>query len=690
MTQPPPGFAALLLPGLLAAGTLTAQVSTRGDAAALLLNEWHTAGKAAGLAAITYENRDNRHSQLDTAQYPQLRVFQPDEKSGPPAGIAVALRPFPLVGNCSMAAPATQGGSLPRHYQMQPDGARFLMAQYLSNNLVIYPEHQDHDPGANGTGGWGDLYPANSACTLISQGSSLSDQPFLHAVLGAIAAFPPDTQKLLIEKRLLMPTVQALFRLSNRQVKAREDYLTGAAHPPVFDAAQLDEEKLVHLAQQTTPERIPPLVQLEVVEENDMQPGVHYFEDAKAAPRKLADTPVAVSRIVHAALPEKVMLVSAAKSGDLMGRPLKILWQVLQGDPARVKIETTSLNGTARLRVRWHPPRASAAGLTSHRVDIGVFATNGVSMSAPAFLSFYFPPSETRFEDENGRLLEVLHQSHNPHTGLPADSADPRWLDALFAISVGGDGLRSRLTERLLAEPERKALQQIWISLDNRRQETRRLEADPARKPQAEEALKRLAGETRLALEEKLPGERALTARAAVERVLDAIANFDDLYPSFQKELHRLAARSPKPGAEGAIRAEVARLTALGVLYEEASGNVLTQTPLEKLSPAERHSLRGLNLTLLSHALFPEILERSPDPAWVDPRLSLPKPWRDTHRYDDEGRHLGWQRHHDGRSTWFAADGKLLPEGPRQPEKALPLTYQATPQGRLIWRPAEG
>ncbi|HAL72431.1 MAG TPA: hypothetical protein DCP71_11725, partial [Verrucomicrobiales bacterium] len=147
-----------------------AQITSRTDAVGRLLNEWHQAGSAAGLADITYENRDGQHSPLEAGLYPQLQIFQPDAKSGPPVGPAVALRLKPTVGNCSMSAPADKGGSLPRMYQMDPSGQKFLMMQYLANNLMIYPEHQDHDIGANGVGGYGDLFPANNACAIISQG----------------------------------------------------------------------------------------------------------------------------------------------------------------------------------------------------------------------------------------------------------------------------------------------------------------------------------------------------------------------------------------------------------------------------------------------------------------------------------------------------------------------------------------
>jgi hypothetical protein len=671
-----------LLPVLLPAVLGQAQVSTRGDAVAGLLNAWFAEGSAAGLAALTYENRDGGHSPLDTAAYPQLQVFQHGPDTGPPTGPAVQLRPRPTFGNCSMAAPADQGGSLPRHYFSDPAGARFLAGQYLSNNLFLYPEHQDHDQGANGVGGYGDLLPANSPCLLVSQGSSLSDQPFLHALLAAAAALPPETQRRLIESRLLMPTLQALLRQSRVQTPA--DYFTAAAHPPVFDSATLDVERLVRLAHATTPERIPPLVQLEIREETEPRPGVHFFDDAKAAPRRLADTPVAIARVLHAAQPEYVLELSTAKSGDLQRRPLQLRWQVLQGDPARVRIDTVAGSGMARVRVRWQPPPTSAAGLRSHRIDVAVFAGNGISVSAPALVSFYLPPHEHRIEDAGGRVLEVHHQTHNPDLGLPLDAGDPRWRQALFALAAAGDGLRSRLLAPLLAETERTALQEHWRRLETRQQEVKALEADPARQSLAEEARRQLADETARALQASLPDGRQVRQR--IEQIFAALADFSDLYPSFQAELDALAARSPKAGAGVHVRAELARLVALGLLRRTDSGAVLPVSPADRLTAGERHGLRGLNLTLLSEVLFPEVLERSPAPAWSDVRLSRPKPWRDVHRYDEAGRHLGWLRHHDGRQTAFDAAGHVLPDGFERLEKSVPVVYEIDAEGRLIWR----
>ena len=71
----------------------------------------------------------------------------------------------------------------------------------------------------------------------------------------------------------------------------------------------------------------------------------------------------------------------------------------------------------------------------------------------------------------------------------------------------------------------------------------------------------------------------------------------------------------------------------------------------------------------------------------LDPRLTTPKPWRDVFRYDEAtGRRIGWIRHQAGRTHWFDAEGRLLPDGPKHPEKAVPVNYEGNAQGLLEWR----
>ena len=92
------------------------------------------------------------------------------------------------------------------------------------------------------------------------------------------------------------------------------------------------------------------------------------------------------------------MQVSAAETVDPNGRELGFEWRLLQGDPERVRIEPAADGRSARITLDWQEPfRISDDNpLTSARVDIGVFASNGVHDSAPAILSWYFPPEEAR------------------------------------------------------------------------------------------------------------------------------------------------------------------------------------------------------------------------------------------------------------------------------------------------------
>lgn len=429
-----------------ASGVAAQGITTRTDAVAKLLNEWFAAGTAAGLQAVTYENRDGQHSPLNTALYPQLQVHKATASD---VGAATQVRAVPTIGNCSMASAATQVGCLPRLYMMDPGGSRFLAQQYLSNNLFIYPEHEDYDIGANGVGGYGDMLPLNTPALIISKGSSYLDQPFVQAMLSTTAAFPPDTQKLLIEKRLLMPTLQSIFRRSNRMVQTPEDYFAGKAHPPVFDGTQIDEEKMVRMAHDMTPEKLPAVVVMQIVEETKIEAGKNYFELTGAYPWQIADSPVSIGRVLRGNEDVHSMLISLEKTLNPGKAPVQMRAVLLQGDPRFVRIET-GLKGAMRVSVRWQPPTITVTGIRSHRIDIGIFADNGLGISAPAIISFYMLPNEMHFYDEKGRVSEIHYQTHNPDFGLPPTETDPRWLKMLLACGLKDTSLRGRLVEQIL------------------------------------------------------------------------------------------------------------------------------------------------------------------------------------------------------------------------------------------------
>ncbi len=663
-------------------------ITTRTDSVGRLLNSWAKDKSAAGLKLIQYENRDGQHSPLNVAQYPGLKVFQPSEEdrnAGRDKGPAFSVRPEPTVGNCSMAAHPTAGGSLPRLYYTQAGGLTFANQQFLTNNLIVYPEHLDHDIGANGVGGWGDLYPTNSACMIISQGSSFTDQPFVNAALTTIAAFDPDVLTTLIRKRILMPTVQAIFRQSNKMVRSEAEYLTAKAHPAVFDSAQLDEEKMVIAAHSMTRAAIPPVVFVKVVTESQAKPGQNFFERSAITSEKLADTPSVIARVFRSNAAEREMVVSTAGSGDVMNRPSKLECRLLQGDPKLVTIESNGTDGQIRIRVKWHMPMITGTGIRSHRVDIGVFASNGVTTSAPAFITFYMLPNEVRSYDAQGRVQEIFYAAPNPDVGFPPSPSDLRWLEVFRSIASKGARIPAGLMEQAFSSAERASVGKLLAAFQPRQLAVESLKKDETKKEEAAKFETLLTQDVAAALTSPAPGDARITIRQMIDRAFDKVADHAALFTTLQRQIEQTAVDSGKPGAPAGLAAEVKRLIDLGVLIQDASGAVLTVHSPAQFSSGERHLLRCLNLLIMSEVLYPKALERSTAPAYVDPRLTSPKPWRDVFRYDAEGRPAGWVRYHQGRTHVFDPTGRILPQGAVSPDKAVGVTYREDGNGGLTF-----
>ena len=120
-----------------------------------------------------------------------------------------------------------------------------------------------------------------------------------------------------------------------------------------------------------------------MVEEDLGAEGVDYFGEGLS--EQLFDTPAAIARIWRSRACTRAMTVSAEETADPNGRPLSFEWRLLQGDPARVRITPAEDGRTARIEIDWHEPFPISKDnpIRSARVDIGVFANNGVHDSAP-------------------------------------------------------------------------------------------------------------------------------------------------------------------------------------------------------------------------------------------------------------------------------------------------------------------
>ncbi len=400
------------------------------------LAQWYAEGTAAGNFGDFYDNCDRDHSNMRRQQFPQLTFIEyaPEVANETGYGLQVSrLYNGVVLGNSSTARTAgPYWRSNPRAAYTSRGGAVTLSEQYASNHIYFYPEHRDHDPGHNGKGaddadpratGHGDVYAANTPYMVISQGSSGSDQAFLRAFACALAALRPEVKQKLIATGTIAPTLQQVFRRSNQQVKQPEDYLSGAAHPTVFDGSQLDVLKMVELAHDLTLETLPPVSRLDVITEDEFVLSRDCFDVGER--EKLFDTSAAVARVWRSTAGARSYVLSAEGSHDLAGKPLSFHWVLLRGNAEQVKIEPAGGGRQAKVTLRWQPRQPIAAGskMESNRIEIGLFADNGSQLSAPAFFCVNTLDNEERTYNDQGQPLSITYRGD----AEKGNYVDPAW-----------------------------------------------------------------------------------------------------------------------------------------------------------------------------------------------------------------------------------------------------------------------
>lgn len=391
------------------------------------LLDLYYSGQGAGNVGDLYDNRDQGHSELDLSKFPQVTRVQ----FGEGAGIASPGRPpgfnthfdsnLVVVGNSSTAMTGPQWRSLPRYMITHQGSIARLYQHYITNRLYVFPEHRDHDPEGgsidNPEGkGYGDLFPANTPYYLISQGSSGSDQAILEAVFQILAAFQPETKKRLIELNMIAPAIQWAFRHGIKGAEGEEGYLSPRAHPSVYRAQDLDVMEMIRKANEMSADDIPPVVKLKVV--NESRPKGVTGVPAPGLSERLFDTPSAIARIWRSIAPVKFMTISAEGTKDPNEKPLEYKWVVLRGNPKSVNIRPKDDNNSVvdiRISLSPRAPIPDRPEISSDRVDIAVFAWNGVHYSAPSFVSVVYPPTEAwSFERNTDGGIRVRSINYSP------------------------------------------------------------------------------------------------------------------------------------------------------------------------------------------------------------------------------------------------------------------------------------
>jgi len=418
-----------------------------------LIRGWMAEDRASGNFGDLYVNRDDGHSRLEVTNFPGLTpVVYGEEARQHKTHLSVPNTLFdqPVIGNSSMSmVNGPFWRSLPRAIVTDPYQPLTAFRLYLNNQCWFYPEHKDYDPET------GDLYPANMPYYVISQGSSFSDKPFMEAFAAAMAAFTPEVKRLLTARQVLAPTLQMILRATQRTVKRPEDYLTGMAHPVVFDARNLDAKAMVRMAHDLTPEQIPPLVTLRTVKDAQAEPGVDYFDMRSEG---LFDTPFAIARVVRGVARTRSMTLEATAAPKSDG--IVYQWVVLQGDPAKITIQPLKPDGSqVTVTVAYHGvyrptgTDGQPATLQTSRVDLGCFVRYGTHYSAPSLVSFYYLPNEERVYRDDGQIQSVDYANSAHRYADPILTMQKGWKD-LYAYDQQGR-LTGWYRTRSGAAPER-------------------------------------------------------------------------------------------------------------------------------------------------------------------------------------------------------------------------------------------
>ena len=699
-TCPRPAVVRLILP-LALAGVWLAPADLRADwraeykKARAKVAKWVEDGSAAGNEGDYYENRDGDHSPLNVKEFFGLKRFDNNagkgRRGGQNWGLCLFVRPNPTVGNSSTSSSPTRSGSNARSAYCVGMGLKRLWEQYTNCNLYIYPEHRDYDPGRFGQGGHGDLFPTNTPFVIISRGSSGSDQPFMRAALLTMAAFRPEVKKLLVEKNMLMPTLQMIFRRNLSVVRTDEDYLTGKAHPTAFSSGQLRPVEMVEMAQAMTLDALPPFAMLAVVSESDSQVGRDYL--VRGQPENRGQCPALISRVYQAPRAAYRFTLSAENSGELKGRPLSYHWAVLRGDPNRVQIKKLNDSGSrVEVIVPFHEPfRApDAKNIWAFRVDVGCFVHNGTYYSPPSFLTVYMPPQQVRTIGSDGRVVEIAYGRRSfrwDDTFSAAEVGQGKgpvndWVDLLAVLCEAPDEKAKLLADLAGEDWGREQLLAAYKGFQDAVQKVRDRDRqyDEANKAfRAARKAKEPTGDLRKELNaarEQLGKARAELGKALTRPTAQGGASVRTIV----LKLVRRLVEDPRlvfdnwerlGKATGALNRKLRELEALEIVRKDGKQYVLVEGLAgrlpdgERLSAFEKIKLAELNADLLNHLTGRTLA--APQSDLMDRRVFWSRSWRDVYRYSDNGTLLGWSRigagkdgplHFDARGRWLKGADK--------------------------------
>lgn len=393
-----------------------------------LIRKWIEEGTAAGNAGDFYENRDNRHSVFELEKFPGFREikFSSDAVQAY-ANVGVSFFSYgglPVLGNSSTALLDPDNWRSNARLA-QHEYPHMMFAQYMNNQMYVYPQHEDYRPNKHG-----DVFTMRTPYSYIAPGSSWTDRPIMSAIAAAMAALRPETKRMLIEKRLLAPTLQYIIRSSLKTVAKREDYLTPLAHPVVFDGKDIDTVKMAELAHSITTNCLPPFATfLPKYGLKKYRRNVDYFDTAESELQLVS--PCASAFVWRGMDYSRHFTLDASASKDPAGNPLKFHWFIGQGMESKIRISPENADSSVvRVDIDYHDPLfESPYKIKTSRVDIILAVDNGTHYSPPAFFSYYFPPNEKRTYFSDKTISAVDYASCATNYADPKISVPKFWCD---------------------------------------------------------------------------------------------------------------------------------------------------------------------------------------------------------------------------------------------------------------------
>ena len=641
----------------------------------------------AGNSGDYYLNMDGGHSKIDIKRYPQLGIAQSENLIS--SSDEFSRFAHVIIGNASLGTRTdsrgkkVRGSMINTYYTSQdnsPNSADKLYYHYRNNIMFVFPAVACYEPGINGSPGFGDYFPANTAYTVGSVGASGTDKPFLEALIYTSASFNPLVKKTLKEEGLLMPTIQMILRMNNSNISNPDEYLSGKAHPPAFYGSQLDVLKMCKFATLMTVNTLPPMIQLNVLDEDNPLQGREFF-DPRFKSDKIFDSPAAIARTFRGCKKVKKLIVSADYSYDVGNRPLTYRWVILRGEKDKIKIiPKNDKNSIVEIQVQYFEKyKDPDYSLYTNRIDIGAFVHNGTYFSAPGFVTFYSLANELRTYNDKGRILEIGYNVGDTHIGYDIEVGGvgfnlfsrgydiKDWKLLLeFLLEGNPDTLRSRLIWAWLDADHRPALAKCSKNLNacfERIDRAKEVE-DPSKRREMMNEAKREA--YTVLTNKTFKGAKSIKELA--ENALNRTKSNVKLYVDNQAEIDLLVESAKDKKARSRFSKAKKRLIKMEIFKEHGKGSYAIQSirggtsPVEeRLTRYERNQLEWFNITLMNNLLYPQFMDKKFKENSTDLRLSTPKSWsRDVYHYDTNGDLHGWSRYNGNIITKYNRNGKLV------------------------------